>query len=246
MLTWGSDERWTAITHALGGLFCAGLGPDAEESIKTFGHIYPPETNIATNLTHRLMSTPYLPLCTENLTPFLSLLPSKGLSGLSTLLAQPNIVFSWGFKTEGIEVIMPSLENGGEGRWRGWWEGVVDLVPEKQGGGSRSFSLGSLFKRGVPRPFPEASTSVLRLIKSGGEEVSVEPDNEEVVWMDGKEREVVEWDLLGERVQSKDIKVDWVNEEVFRYRKSIQLIITVLFCTMPCTDRQPGPSPHHP
>jgi phosphatidylinositol glycan class T len=142
------------------------------------------------------MSTPYLPLCTENLTPFLSLLPSKGLSGLSTLLAQPNIVLAWGFK-----------------------EGVVDLVPEK--GGSRAFSLGSLFKKGIPRPFPESSSSVLRLIKAGGEVLSIPPDSEDLVWIDGREREVEEWDLLDERVQHKDIRVTWVDEDVFHYRKSL-------------------------
>jgi phosphatidylinositol glycan class T len=81
-----------------------------------------------TDLTHYLLPHPFLHLCTENLTPFLSLLPSKGLSGLSSLLAQPGTVFSWGFKSEGIEVIMPDETS--PGRWRGWWEGVVDLVPE--------------------------------------------------------------------------------------------------------------------
>ena len=31
------------MTHALGGLFCAGLGPNEHgESVNTFGEIYPP------------------------------------------------------------------------------------------------------------------------------------------------------------------------------------------------------------
>ena len=165
-----------------------------------------------------MLSIPYLHLCTENLTPFLSLLPSKGHSGLSHLLAQPGIVFSWGFKTEGIEVIMPA--NGQPGRWRGWWEGVVDLVPEK--GGSRAFSLGSLFQRGVPRPFPEASTSTLKLISNGhdGLGVSIEPDSTETVVMDGVERETKVWDLLDDRLQHKDIKFSWDDEGRFEYRES--------------------------
>lgn len=37
------EERWGTVTHALGGLFCAGLGPrEAGENVKTFGRIYPP------------------------------------------------------------------------------------------------------------------------------------------------------------------------------------------------------------
>lgn len=166
-----------------------------------------------------MLSIPYLHLCTENLTPFLSLLPSKGHSGLSHLLAQPGIVFSWGFKTEGIEIIMPA--NGQPGRWRGWWEGVVDLVPEKNGG-SRDFSLGSLFQRGVPRPFPEATSSTLKLVGAAREDalrVSIEPDTTGMVIMDGSEREVKEWDLLNERLQRKDIKFSWDGENTFVYRE---------------------------
>ena len=34
---------WTAVTHALGGLFCAGLGSNEDgDSITNFGGIYPP------------------------------------------------------------------------------------------------------------------------------------------------------------------------------------------------------------
>lgn len=164
-----------------------------------------------------MLSIPYLNLCTENLTPFLSLLPSKGHSGLSHLLAQPGIVFSWGFKTEGIEVIMPT--EGQPGRWRGWWEGVVDLVPEK--GESRAFSLGSLFQRGVPRPFPEASTSTLKLISEShdGLEVSIEPDSKGTMVTDGVEREMKVWDLLDDRLQHQDIRFSWEGEQDFRYRE---------------------------
>jgi hypothetical protein len=38
-----SAKAWAAVTHAMGGLFCAGLGPSADgESVTTFGGIYPP------------------------------------------------------------------------------------------------------------------------------------------------------------------------------------------------------------
>jgi hypothetical protein len=36
------DEAWMGVTHALGGLFCAGLGGEIDESVNTFGGIYPP------------------------------------------------------------------------------------------------------------------------------------------------------------------------------------------------------------
>lgn len=161
------------------------------------------------DLVHHMNPLPDLHLCTENLTPFLSLLPSKGLSGLSTLLAQPGIVFSWGYKTEGIEVIMPDGDL--PGRWTGWWEGVVDLVPER--GGNRAFSLGSLFRRGVPKPFPEADSSVLRLVKNQG--MSVEPASTIDAMVD--QREAYEWDLLDPALQHKDIRATW--DTAFAFRK---------------------------
>lgn len=167
-------------------------------------------------LTHYLLTHPFLQLCTENLTPFLSLLPSKGLSGLSSLLAQPGIIFSWGFKTEGIEVIMPTVESP-QGQWVGWWEGVVDLVPA--GGGRRAFSIRSLFNKGLPRPFPEAEASLLRVILPEGTGMSMEPRSahEELQWIDGKPRHVMEWDLLDERMAGQDVKL-WWEENNFVYR----------------------------
>lgn len=111
---------------------------------------------------------------------------------------------------------MPS--NGQPGRWRGWWEGVVDLVPEK--GGSRAFSLGSLFKKGVPRVFPEASSSTLRLVQPK-ESIgySMDPDSTDMEWIDGQARKVMQWNLLSDRVQHKDLRVFWQGEGQFRYRK---------------------------
>ena len=94
----------------------------------------------------------------------------------------------------------------------------MDLVPEK--GGSRAFSLGSLFKKGVPRVFPEASSSILRLVQpkeSIG--TSIDPDSTEVEWIDGTPRKVMQWDLLNERVHHQDLRVFWQGEGQFRYRK---------------------------
>jgi phosphatidylinositol glycan class T len=174
---------------------------------------------VSQGLIHYHLSHPFLQLCTENLTPFLSLLPSKGVSGLSSLLAQPGIVFAWGFKTEGSDVIMPSATSV-QGQWRGWWEGVVDLVPEEAG--SRAFSLRSLFKKGIPRPFPEAERSVLRFIKPEEAALRMDPPAtlEEAQWVDGRWRDVAEWDLLDEQITGQDVRFRWDGDGEFRYRAS--------------------------
>lgn len=157
-------------------------------------------------------------MCTENLTPFLSLLPSKGLSGLSTLLAKPGVILAWGFKTEGIDVVMPTAN--APGSWTGWWEGVVDLTPDK-GRGSRAFTIEKLFHQPLPRAFPAASSSVLRLIRPRDERFRTEPHAERSVgrWVDGKRRMVDEWDLTNGEMAGKDLQFWWDGEGEFEHRE---------------------------
>ncbi|WWC63591.1 uncharacterized protein I303_106196 [Kwoniella dejecticola CBS 10117] len=213
------EQRWSAVTNALGGLFCAGLGPkDVGDNVRDFGGIYPPKADFE-NATHFLLSHPESHLCTENLTPFLSLLPSKGLSGISALLAQPGIIFSWASQSEGIEVLMPSPSSNGIGRWKGWWEGVIDLVPEK--GGSRRTSIWKIFNKHIPKPFAEAQTSVLRLIVED-DDMRAEPHGtEREDWIDGKVRTIVEWDLQDQKVIGGDIEFFWEGENSFQYPRTI-------------------------
>lgn len=173
-----------------------------------------------TDSTHFYLAHPALHLCTENLTPFLSLLPSKGHSGLSALLAQPGVVFAWGFKSEGIEVLMPDA--GRPGVWRGWWEGLVDLVPPGGGGGSRAFSIESVFGKTLPRPFPEATSSELRLITEETT-VRVQPDAtaDEVRVVDGRIRNLRVWNLQHGDLKGDDVRVWWDGEDRFSYRVCI-------------------------
>ncbi|ODO05758.1 hypothetical protein I350_04819 [Cryptococcus amylolentus CBS 6273] len=216
------EQRWGEVTHALGGLFCAGLGPREDgENVKTFGDVYPPQRGEESDMEHFLLSHPHHNLCTENLTPFLSLLPSKGLSGLSALLAQPGVIFSWGFKSEGIEVVMPSDEEP-EGQWTGWWEGVVDLIPPGAGTKhvKRDTSLQKLFGKRIPKACPEAESSVVRLVLPENEVVKTEPEGtSERVWIDGIEKEVIEWDLKESGMAGEDILVSW-DEDKFRYPRT--------------------------
>ncbi|WVQ72702.1 hypothetical protein IAR50_002262 [Cryptococcus sp. DSM 104548] len=216
------EQRWGDVTHALGGLFCAGLGPKEDgENVKTFGDVYPPQRGEESDMKHFLLSHPHHNLCTENLTPFLSLLPSKGLSGLSSLLAQPGVVFSWGFKSEGIEVIMPSDEEP-EGQWTGWWEGVVDLIPPGAGRKhvTRDTSLQKLFGKRIPKACPETESSVVRLILPEHEAVKAEPQGtSDRAWVDGRERGVIEWNLKQKAMAGEDLRISW-DEDKFRYPRT--------------------------
>eukprot|EP00755_Sulcionema_specki_P006215 Sspe_Gene.34853::Locus_16923_Transcript_1_1_Confidence_1.000_Length_715::g.34853::m.34853/K05292/PIGT; phosphatidylinositol glycan, class T len=89
-----NSSRWRVLVDHLSGMLCASLGfldPDAQP-------IYARGT-----LLTRLPSVPwhrwgFLPseeqVCTENLTPLLSLMPSKGTSGIAAVLNTPRRLFT--------------------------------------------------------------------------------------------------------------------------------------------------------
>jgi GPI-anchor transamidase subunit T len=83
-------SRWITLTNALAGLFCASLNfVDSTRTIspalsfRLSGH-HPSSLDRKLHLFHGAL--PREPVCTENLTPFLKLLPCKGTAGISSLL----------------------------------------------------------------------------------------------------------------------------------------------------------------
>jgi GPI-anchor transamidase subunit T len=84
-----SFEKWTTLTQSLSGLFCASLNfiddTRTTRPIRTFD----PEGDHAASRGHLRLLHGVLPgevVCTENLTPFLKLLPCKGKAGIASLL----------------------------------------------------------------------------------------------------------------------------------------------------------------
>lgn len=64
-------------------------------------------------------------LCTENLTPFLKLLPCKGISGISGLM-KPYVLLAHDWHAMGVDY--RSNEDDSETDLVLWWEAVVNLV----------------------------------------------------------------------------------------------------------------------
>ncbi|KAK3941385.1 Gpi16 subunit, GPI transamidase component [Diplogelasinospora grovesii] len=85
-----ADKKWRTLTNALSGLFCASLnfidGTRTTRPVMSFrpeGN-HPNSTSTNTHLLYGVL--PHEVVCTENLTPFLKLLPCKGKAGIATLL----------------------------------------------------------------------------------------------------------------------------------------------------------------
>ncbi|KAJ8069552.1 hypothetical protein OCU04_003202 [Sclerotinia nivalis] len=85
-----ADDRWLTLTNALSGLFCASLNfidsTRTTRPVLSFQPVGDHSNSTLSNL-HLLHGTlPREVVCTENLTPFLKLLPCKGKAGISSLL----------------------------------------------------------------------------------------------------------------------------------------------------------------
>ncbi|KAJ1409562.1 hypothetical protein SESBI_22617 [Sesbania bispinosa] len=85
------DASWKNLTHSLSGLFCASIN-FLESSTSYFvpKWAFPPALD---NL--RYGTLPREAVCTENLTPWLKLLPCRDKAGLSTLMDRPSIYRSF-------------------------------------------------------------------------------------------------------------------------------------------------------
>ncbi|KAF3925780.1 hypothetical protein ABW20_dc0101385 [Dactylellina cionopaga] len=112
-----AEARWTSLNNALSGLFCASL--NFIDSTRTIRPVmsFSPTGDYPTTNTSRLFllhgTLPKEPVCTENLTPFLKLLPCKGKSGISTLL-DGHKLFDASFQSMSIDVRPMCSPFGGE------------------------------------------------------------------------------------------------------------------------------------
>lgn len=101
------DHRWQGLRNALAGLFCASLGSLDEQRTTSPLLSFPPEGSLP-DWKHpyhiRHASLPSEHVCTENLTPFLKLLPCKSLSGIASLL-NPHRFFDADWHGMGIHVL---------------------------------------------------------------------------------------------------------------------------------------------
>lgn len=112
-----ANARWTTLNNALSGLFCASLNfIDSTRTIRPVMSFQPDghHSDDALARLHLLHGTlPREPVCTENLTPFLKLLPCKGKAGISSLL-DGHKLFDAQWQSMSIDVT-PVCEGEGEG-----------------------------------------------------------------------------------------------------------------------------------
>ena len=103
------DARWKALQNSLSGLFCASLGTmDALRTTSPVQAFLPtgdlPRLPVARHAyTLRHATLPAERVCTENLTPFLKLLPCPSRAGMAALL-EPHRIFDADWHGLGVHV----------------------------------------------------------------------------------------------------------------------------------------------
>ncbi|KAA1470982.1 Gpi16 subunit, GPI transamidase component [Dentipellis sp. KUC8613] len=205
------DERWQGTQNALAGLFCASLGAMDNQRTTSPTRAFPPAgqlPRLPTPYRHALRhaTLPAEHVCTENLTPFLKLLPCPARAGAAALL-DPHRVFDADWHGLGMHV-----------RWRAGVgielaltvQAVFDPVRAAYDG-KRDWSLRSLFNRDIPRACPVAATSQVRVNHppaDSGFELSPEPSRVE----DGQ----AIFDITN-TTQDLDVAMKWPQEPKFAY-----------------------------
>lgn len=168
------DNRWKGLRNALAGLFCASLGSMDERRTTSPSQAFPPEGTLPSfDLPHQLRhaSLPSEHVCTENLTPFLKLLPCKSLSGIASLL-NPHRLFDADWHGMGVHVLWRE-EEGVELRLA--FQSVMDPLRYSLST-SRDWSFQSLFSRVVNKTCPVAVSSRVTVASPQQDAIEIKPD----------------------------------------------------------------------
>ena len=100
------DARWKALQNSLSGLFCASLGSMDALHTTSPARAFQPTGDLpalAAAYTLRHATLPAERVCTENLTPFLKLLPCSSRAGIAALL-EPHRIFDADWHGLGVHV----------------------------------------------------------------------------------------------------------------------------------------------
>ncbi|KAH8108540.1 GPI transamidase component GPI16 [Phellopilus nigrolimitatus] len=205
------DDRWKGLRNALSGLFCASIGSLDELRTTSPAYAFSPEgmlPRLSPNESHRLRhaSLPSEHVCTENLTPFLKLLPCKSSAGIARLL-NPHRLFDADWHGMGIHVTW-SEKDGVTLQLS--FQAVLDPV-RLSTLKKRDFSLRSLFDRTITKACPVATDSKIEVTLPQDVMYSITPEPSIL------HGQVGIFDVTAVRDQPLDISIHFPKEDSFSY-----------------------------
>ncbi|TKY85849.1 hypothetical protein EX895_005390 [Sporisorium graminicola] len=182
-----TSESWKGLTSALAGLFCTSLDALDDRHTVQPKYAYSPSLHGGDGSSSRTLHAllPTEGVCTENLTPFLKLLPCKNSAGLATLL-NPLSLFRSNFHGLAIHVTrLPPLATHADQREEdGGWQLKLTFTSVfapavTRDVSVRDWSISSLFDRPLTSRCPLADSSLVRILKpndpDGSAKYQIEP-----------------------------------------------------------------------
>ncbi|KAI0330521.1 Gpi16 subunit GPI transamidase component [Cubamyces sp. BRFM 1775] len=207
------DQRWQGLRHSLAGLFCASLGHLDEQRTTSPTLTFQPEGSLP-NFTHphqlRHATLPSEHVCTENLTPFLKLLPCKSRSGIAHLL-NPHKLFDADWHGLGVHVRYRE-QVGVEVRLA--FQAVFDPVRYSHNK-RRDWSLRSVFDRSIERACPVARSSKVQVELPHETTYTISPGPTDVL-------DNVATYTINSGHEALDIAMQWPEEGSFEYSDTSQ------------------------
>ncbi|KAK0244622.1 Gpi16 subunit GPI transamidase component [Armillaria nabsnona] len=197
------DYRWQGLRNALAGLFCASIGSLDEQ--RTTSPVLPfapegslPDWGVDHELRHASLASEHV--CTENLTPFLKLLPCKSLSGIASLL-NPHRLFDANWHGMGLHVLW-NPDAGVEVRLT--FQSVSDPI-RISGAKKQDWSFSTLFDRTIEITCPVAQSSIVDVALPRGALYSITPEPPRI------DKTVAFYDLTN-LSEALDVKLKWASD----------------------------------
>ncbi|KAH6574124.1 hypothetical protein BASA60_002713 [Batrachochytrium salamandrivorans] len=165
------DAKWKGLTNALAGLFCSSLNfldhTVTSEPLLSFlpqgdygGSSQFDQSKLGMQI--RYGSLPREAVCTENLTPWVKLLPCQAKAGIASLLNAYKI-FDGNFQSIGVHLqpkcISPDCSTIGY-EYKQTFAVMLDPI---RNNGHKDWSLETLFGRAISKACPFASSSIVHL-----------------------------------------------------------------------------------
>ncbi|KAK0460070.1 GPI transamidase component PIG-T [Desarmillaria tabescens] len=197
------DYRWQGLRNALAGLFCASIGSlDEQRTTSPVLSFAPegslPDWGVEHELRHASLASEHV--CTENLTPFLKLLPCKSLSGIASLL-NPHRLFDANWHGMGLHVLW-NPDAGVEVRLT--FQSVSDPL-RISAGKKQDWSFSTLFDRTIERTCPVAQSSIVDVALPRGALYSITPEPPRI------DQNVAFYDLSN-LSEALDVKLKWASD----------------------------------
>ncbi|KAF9045933.1 Gpi16 subunit GPI transamidase component [Hymenopellis radicata] len=168
------DYRWQGLRNALAGLFCASIGSLDEQ--RTTSPVLPfapegslPDWGVNHELRHASLASEHV--CTENLTPFLKLLPCKSLSGAASLL-NPHRLFDANWHGMSLHVLW-NPQRGIEVRMT--FQSVSDPL-RISNTRKQDWSFRSLFDRAIESSCPVVRSSIVNVTLPSSGMYTIKPE----------------------------------------------------------------------